>query len=138
MAKKKVKVPEKYEKAYFPVDAKRYKSNFVYRFTVNAKMLVEKLPSWVYILSIVGGFSIYANVVEKSPEWWFGLAICSFGFFGLIFHWSDPNSKYTVKDLDNSIRFHAWKNNQCWHCWKKVSKAASRCPHCTSDISSIF
>ena len=138
MAKKKVKVPEKYEDAYFPVDAKRYKSSFVYRFNVNCKMLAEKLPSWVYILIMVVPTAIEMNVFPGSKISLFSGALLLFGLFALVCHWSDPNSKYTVKDLENSIRFHAWKNNQCWHCWKKVSKAATRCPHCTSDISSIF
>ena len=138
MAKKKLKLPKEYEKAHFYVNPKRYKSSFVYRFNVNCKMYAEKLPSLVYIVSIVVGLAIMGNVEMRSSEYYFGTVPFLFGFFGLLAHWSNPDSNYSAKDLENSIKFHAWSNNKCPHCWKKVSKAAKRCPHCTSDISSIF
>jgi hypothetical protein len=133
MDAEKSKFYEKFKDADFTVDYDKYKSSLTYRFNVDAKFYTRKVPLLVWLFCAVGGMVIMVNVNQD-----LGRFLLVVGFFALIFYNGNLTGTHTQQEWEQMVRGAAWFNNKCYHCWKTVSKAATKCPHCTGDLSSKF
>ncbi|MDB9821793.1 hypothetical protein OAC17_03545 [Flavobacteriaceae bacterium] len=119
----------KYKSADFKINYNRYKKNPLYRFNTAAKFYTRKVSILVWFFCLVGGAVIMVNFNEDLGRFLFVL-----GFFALIAYYGNLGDGLTAGEWGHWIKGAAWLNNKCHHCWKTISKAATKCPHCTADL----
>ena len=64
------------------------------------------------------------------------LLLVLFGLFVLLFIGKNANTISKIFGQKGADSNFYW--GKCTHCLKKVSRLATKCPHCTADLSSPF